>query len=113
MKKIKVTIWNEYVHEQEAGAVGDLIRTFYPRGIHNALAENLKADDLEITPVSLDMPEQGLPDDVLNNTDVLVWWGHCAHAKVNDELVAKIHYRVVHGMGLCFIPVIYPRFSAN
>lgn len=100
MKKINVTIWNEYVHEQETGAVGDWIRTFYPCGIHNTLAENLKADDLEITPVSLDMPSQGLPDEVLNNTDVLVWWGHCAHAKVADELVAKIHYRVLHGMGL-------------
>lgn len=100
MKKIQVTIWNEFVHEQEKNAVGDLIRTFYPHGIHHTLAENLKADDLEITPVSLDMPSQGLPDEVLDNTDVLIWWGHCAHAQVEDALVAKIHSRILHGMGL-------------
>ena len=100
MSKIRVTIWNEYVHETQPGEWGNLIRSFYPNGIHNALAENLKADDLEIKAVSLQDPEQGLPDDLLNNTDVLMWWGHCAHGKVEDELVDKIQYRILAGMGL-------------
>lgn len=100
MAKIRVTIWNENVHERAEGAFGDLIRGFYPRGIHNTLKEELSADDLEITAVSLDMPEQGLPDDLLKNTDVLLWWGHCAHGQVNDDLVTKIQYRVLEGMGL-------------
>ena len=100
MKKLKVTIWNEYVHEQENNAVGAYIRTIYPDGIHRHLAQALAADDLDITPVSLDMPEQGLPDELLNHTDVLLWWGHCAHAKVDDALVDKIQKRVLSGMGL-------------
>ncbi len=100
MKKLKVTIWNEYVHEQENNAVGAYIRSIYPEGIHRYLARVLAADDLDITPVSLDMPEQGLPDELLNNTDVLLWWGHCAHAKVDDALVDKIQKRVLSGMGL-------------
>ena len=100
MSKIRVTIWNENEHERAQGAFGDLIRSFYPHGIHEALRKNLAADDLEITAVSLDMPEQGLPDELLNNTDVLLWWGHCAHHKVADALVDKIQYRVLAGMGL-------------
>lgn len=99
-KKIRVTIWNEFVHEQEAGPVGDVIRSHYPEGIHRFLASALAAEDLEITPVSLDMPGQGLPDEVLENTDVLMWWGHCAHQAVDDALVAKIQKRVLSGMGL-------------
>ncbi|MBR2643378.1 MAG: ThuA domain-containing protein [Lentisphaeria bacterium] len=100
MSKIKVTIWNENVHEQEQNALGDYIRQSYPNGIHQCLKENLTADDLEIRTATLDMPEQGLPDALLNDTDVLVWWGHCAHARVEDELVEKIRTRVTCGMGL-------------
>ena len=71
MKRIRVTIWNENMHERDKGAWADLIRTFYPAGIHNALAEGLAADDLEIAPVSLEMPEQGLPQELLALADIL------------------------------------------
>ncbi len=37
---------------------------------------------------------------MLNNTDVLIWWGHLAHDKVDDGIVDKIHNRVLDGMGL-------------
>lgn len=100
MAKIRVTVWNENLHECSEGAFGDLIRGFYPNGIHNAIKEELASDDLEITAVSLDMPGQGMTDELVKNTDVLVWWGHCAHDKVPDELVTKLQYRVLEGMGL-------------
>lgn len=97
---IKVTIWNEFQHEKAEGAHGDLIRGIYPDGIHAALKKNLAADDLDIRTATLDEPEQGLPDSLLDDTDVLLWWGHCAHAKVEDSLVDRIQKRVLAGMGL-------------
>ena len=100
MKKIHVTVWNEYRHEKENDPAGEYIRRIYPEGIHRFLAGSLAADDLAITPVSLDQPEQGLPDDRLKKTDVLLWWGHCAHAEVRDELVDRIQKRILEGMGL-------------
>ena len=100
MKKIRVTIWNEFIHERQQDEIGNLIRSIYPDGLHKALAKNLSSDDLEIRTATLDEPEQGLPDDVLNSTDVLLWWGHCAHAKVDDSLVDKIQSRIQRGMGL-------------
>ena len=100
MKKIRVTIWNEFVHEQQEGAVGDYIRKIYPNGIHEYLKSALAAEDLEIRAVSLDQPDQGLPDALLDDTDVLMWWGHCAHDKVDDNLVQKIADRISYGMGL-------------
>ena len=42
----------------------------------------------------------GLSDEVLDSTDVLIWWGHMAHEKVPDKIVEKIHSRVLAGMGL-------------
>ena len=100
MKSIHVTIWNEFLHERESGSVGDRIRKIYPKGIHETLAEKLAAKDLKIRTASLDMPGQGLPDEILYDTDVLIWWGHCAHAQVEDILVDRIQQRILHGMGL-------------
>ena len=100
MQKTRVTIWNENIHEREDNAVGELIRRHYPAGIHEALKEGLEAPDLEIRAVSLDMPGQGLPQELLENTDTLVWWGHCGHEKVDDALVDRIQKRVLEGMGL-------------
>ncbi len=96
MSKIKLTVWNEGRHEKE----NEYIAGVYPKGIHGALKDGLAADDLEIRTATLDDPEQGLPDALLNDTDVLIWWGHCAHGEVSDALVRRIHARVLQGMGL-------------
>ncbi len=96
MKKNKVTVWNEFVHEKNPA-----IAAIYPNGIHGQVAAQLsQCEDLEVRTATLEMPENGLPDDVLNDTDVLFWWGHMAHGKVPDELAEKIRNRVVNdGMG--------------
>lgn len=96
-KKIRVTIWNEYRHEKEMPEVAEL----YPEGLHGQIKKFLSTDkDLEITLAALDDPDQGLPDEVLNNTDVLMWWGHCSHHVVEDALVDRIFERVLrYGMG--------------
>ena len=96
-KTINVTIWNEYRHEKSDENVAKL----YPNGLHAAIGELLsKNDDMKITLAALDDPDQGLPDEVLNNTDVLLWWGHMNHGEVKDDLVERIRQRVyVGGMG--------------
>ena len=96
-KTINVTIWNEYRHEKSDENVAKL----YPNGLHAAIGEFLsKNDDMKITLAALDDPDQGLPDEVLNNTDVLLWWGHMNHGEVEDDLVERIRQRVyVGGMG--------------
>ena len=95
---IRVTIWNEFRHEKTNARAMEL----YPNGIHATIGEFLsKEDDIEVTLAALDDPDQGLPDEVLNNTDVLIWWGHMAHHEVPDDLVARIRQRVYTGkMGL-------------
>jgi trehalose utilization protein len=41
-----------------------------------------------------------LTQEVLDNTDVLLWWGHAAHDKVDDAIVRRVQQRVWDGMGL-------------
>ena len=96
---IKVTIWNEYVHEKNEPCVA----TLYPEGIHVVLAKSLAAPDLAIRTATLDEPEHGLTPEVLNATDVLLWWGHAAHDQVDDAIVSRVQQRVWEGMGIIIL----------
>jgi trehalose utilization protein len=49
---------------------------------------------------TLDEPEHGLTDAMLDATDTLVWWGHKAHEEVAESVVERVHERVLGGMGL-------------
>ena len=93
----RVTVWNEYRHEKENPDVAAI----YPNGIHKTLADHLKNEGFEVQTATLDQPEHGLTDNALDNTDVLIWWGHKAHGEVNDEIVHRVQQRVLaNGMGL-------------
>lgn len=93
---IRVTVWNEGRHEKTDESIAKL----YPEGIHGAIAGYLRKDDgMEVRTATLDEPENGLPDEILNNTDVLIWWGHQVHGEVKDEIAEKIYSNVLRGMG--------------
>ncbi|MCP1122593.1 ThuA domain-containing protein [Bacillus sp. 3103sda1] len=93
---LKVTVWNENRHEQ----INPVVSEIYPNGIHGTIAEFLTKAGFEVKTATLDEPEHGLTDEVLHQTDVLVWWGHMAHEEVADEIVEKVKQRVLGGMGL-------------
>ena len=96
MSALRVTVWNEYRHERKQ----EHIAKVYPEGIHSALAEGLAPYGFDIRKATLDEPEHGLTQEALDNTDVLVWWGHMAHHEVRDEIVDRVQERVLNGMGL-------------
>jgi trehalose utilization protein len=96
MTTIRVTIWNEYRHE----LTNPIVKEIYPEGIHTALSNQLAEYGHLTATATLDEPEHGLTDEVLANTDVLIWWGHMAHDEVEDRIIEKVHTRVLNGMGL-------------
>jgi trehalose utilization protein len=96
-KNIKVMVWNEFRHEKSLEAV----KKIYPDGIHAVIAFNLnKQEGIIAGTAILDQPEHGLTQAVLDDTDVLTWWGHGAHNEVSEEVVTRIQERVLEGMGL-------------
>lgn len=98
-KPLRVTVWNEYLHEKHDEAV----RRIYPDGIHTAVAQALRqqlGDQVQVNTATLEEPDHGLTDEVLAQTDVLTWWGHRAHDQVRDDIVDRIQQRVLQGMGL-------------
>ena len=93
---IKVLIWNEFIHEKNGP-----VKEVYPEGIHGALKKELSADnEFEISVATLDMENHGLSEEILQNTDVLIWWGHMAHNMVSDEVAEMVAKHVRLGMGL-------------
>ena len=103
---IRVTVWGENVHEQ----TNAVVRGLYPDGMHTAIAASL-TDDPEITTATatLQDPEHGLSQERLEETDVLIWWGHAAHGDVDDAIVDRICRQVWAGMG--FIALHSAHFS--
>ncbi len=93
---LRATVWNEFRHETSNPEV----RRVYPQGIHAAIADGLRRAGIEVATATLDEPAQGLPQDVLEATDVLLWWGHRHHDEVSDELAQRVQARVLAGMGL-------------
>lgn len=90
-----VTVWNEFRTEHENDVAGEV----YPDGIHSVLARSLEEAGHEVETATLDEPEHGLTEEVLDRTDVLLWWAHLANDEVDDEVVERVCRRVVEGMG--------------
>ena len=93
---MKITVWNEFAHEK----TDDVVKAIYPDGIHMCIARFLEAAGYEVRTATLDDPECGLTDEVLDDTDVLFWWGHMRHGAVPDEVVNRVAKRVYEGMGM-------------
>jgi trehalose utilization protein len=95
--KIRATVWGENVHEQ----TNKLVAGLYPKGMHGCIADALNTDPgIVATSVTLQDPEHGLTEAKLAETDVLLWWGHTAHGKVEDKIVERVAEAVWSGMGL-------------
>lgn len=95
----RVLVWMEGRHEQYDTKVQEI----YPEGMAQAIVEGLEEQfdgPLSIRTASVDEPEHGLTEEVLAETDVVLWWGHKAHKEVTDEVVARVKEHVLSGMGL-------------
>lgn len=87
---IHVVVWDERQPEQkeayDGGFLGDYIA-----------AELRKLPGLAVTSVGLDDPEQGLPDTLIDQTEVLIWWSHVRDAQFDAEKAQRIARRVQKG----------------
>lgn len=95
---IRVTVWNEGLHEKELPQC----REIYPNGMGRVIGAYLKKQPgiASVHCSELSDPDQGLSDDILEHTDVMTWWGHKAHDQVTDENARRVQKRVQQGMGL-------------
>ena len=93
---MRITVWNEFRQEK----TDEPVQAVYPEGIHNAIANYLSdMSEFEVRTATLDEPKNGLPQAVIDDTDVLVWWGHRAQQEVADDVTDRVQTAVLGGMG--------------
>ena len=97
---IRVLVWNEFHHEKTQESVMEI----YPNGIHEAIANFLgKEEDITVRTAHLGMENCGITKEILDETDVLIWWGHMKHGDVPDSVAALVRDAVLDGMGAIFL----------
>lgn len=100
MNKIRITVWNEYWDEQRFANVHEI----YPDGMHEAIAGFLRQDQrFEVKTATPEDRDYGLSEELLNQTDVLIWWGHVIHHLVPEDAVDRVCRHVLNGMGMIFL----------
>lgn len=124
---IKVTVWNEHIQERTDDPTLEIFKEWHVDseekkaelaekackiranhngiGIHDTLKRLIEKDEeLEVRHIGLlEMEECGLTEEVLDDTDVLVWWSHVAQEQVPDEIANRVREHVLKGMGVIFL----------
>ncbi len=88
-KPVRILVWDERQPKQQPT---------YEHFLGNAIADALKTSaGLELRSVALDDPDQGITDDLLDHTDVIIWWGHVRNRDVKPDVGKRIVDRIVAG----------------
>ena len=88
-KKINVVVWDEQQPTQKEA---------YPDFLGNWIAKYLEArPGLAVKSVKQNDPEKGLSDEVVNDCQVLIWWGHVRQADIKPETGKKLVQRIKEG----------------
>ena len=101
---VRVLVWDEAPHHAP--------KEMYPKSLNGAIADGLNEmgeGRIVAKTANLDDPNQGITDEALASTDVLLWWGHARHDEVTDETAAKVIQAVHNGMG--FVPLHSAHYS--
>lgn len=86
---VRVLVWDEQQPTQ---------KQVYLNFLGNQIAGHLKnLPGFEVTSVSMNDPHNGLTSEVLDKTDVLVWWGHVRHKELADDKALDIVRRIKEG----------------
>lgn len=93
-KKIRVLVWDE---------TGDAQKEAYENYLGKCIADQLsKNAAFSVSSATLNDKQQGIGTEVLNNTDVLIWWGHIRHGEISTAKGQEIVQRIATG-NLSFI----------
>lgn len=86
---VRVLVWDEQQPAQ---------KQVYTNFLGNQIADYLKKDaKLKVTTARLDDPEQGISSAALDQTDVLIWWGHVRNGEVSSASGQEIVRRIKSG----------------
>jgi len=93
-KAVRIVVWDERQPKQ---------RPMYESFLGNHIANYLrKQEGFTVRSVGIDDRQQGLPDVLLDDCDVLIWWGHIRQDEISIQTARRIVERIKAGK-LCLI----------
>lgn len=88
-RAVRVLVWDEQQPQQ---------RMAYSNFLGNEIAGYLrKRPGMDVTSTRMADREQGLPKEILDQTDVLIWWGHVRHRELETRRALDIVQRIKEG----------------
>jgi trehalose utilization protein len=88
-KPVRIVVWDERQPKQ---------KSMYENFLGNHIADHLRRQEgFSVRSVGMDDPQQGLPDVLLDDCDVLIWWGHVRQGEISVETARRIVERVKAG----------------
>lgn len=94
-----MVVWSD---DAAGTALSGSAATVHPDGVAATVGAVVR-DQLpaaSVTVAGLHEPDDGVPESLLDQTDVLVWWGHNAHHNVSEDAVEGVALRIREGLGL-------------
>lgn len=86
---VRIVVWDERQPKQ---------KSMYENFLGNHIADHLrKQEGFSVHSVGMDDPQQGLPDKLLDDCDVLIWWGHVRQGEITEETAQRIVERIKDG----------------
>ncbi|MCL1820225.1 MAG: ThuA domain-containing protein [Oscillospiraceae bacterium] len=99
MKKINILIYTEDVLKDAALRGNELTPKAYPNGLHAGIAGAFDSEKYNVRAAGIDNIRETITPEILADTDVLFWWGHCHHHEVPDDIAELVVREVNKGMG--------------
>ncbi len=88
-KPVRIVVWDERQPKQQS---------MYENFLGNHIADYLrKQEGFSVRSVGMDDPQQGLSDVLLDDCDVLIWWGHVRQGEISVETARRIVERIKAG----------------
>jgi len=88
-KPVRIVVWDERQPKQQS---------MYENFLGNHIADYLRRQEgFSVRSVGMDDPQQGLPDGLLDDCDVLIWWGHVRQGEISVETARRIVERLKAG----------------
>jgi len=88
-KSVRIVVWDERQPKQQP---------MYENFLGNHIANYLnKQEGFSVRSVGIDDPQQGLGDVLLDDCDVLIWWGHVRQGEISVETARRIVERIKAG----------------
>jgi trehalose utilization protein len=88
-RPVRIVVWDERQPKQQS---------MYENFLGNHIADYLRRQEgFSVRSVGMDDPQQGLPDVLLDDCDVLIWWGHVRQGEISIETARRIVERLKAG----------------